>query len=202
MRKHLVSVLMIMVLAFPLSAGAAATYIMKVTPSMPKGSAGEKPLATQPVNTRFSPCNSALVDAVTFSLAYNAGSGSDLLDVYMIFFNPNGDGFFSPRFYVVSKSALTTGGFALVPRNSLTDLDAQSDIYLPKEANPGVAITETLFGSFVSIDGVPAGTWQLVGIVADRSTIDFDDPGTWAAWDAATVILRKPWIGSANSVCQ
>lgn len=202
MKKYFIYGLMVVASAFPLSVGAVATYVMKVTPSMPKGSAGEKLLTTQPANTKLSPCNSALVDAVTFSLAYNAGSASDKLDVYVFFFNPNGDGIFSPRFYIVSKSALTTGGFALVPRSALTDLDAMSDIYLPKEANPGVAITETLFGSFVSIDGVPAGTWQLVGIVADRTTVNFDDPSTWAAWDVATVILRKPWIGSNNSVCE
>jgi len=194
-----------MSLAFPFSGGAADTYSMKVTPTMPKGSAGEKLASTQPSSTKLSPCDNnplyPTVDAVTFTLAYNAGS-STRLDVYMLFYNPNGDGISSPRYYVVSRSAISSGGLALVPRNTLSDLVASVDIYLSREASLGVAVTETLLGSFVSVDGVPAGTWQLVGIVADRATVDFDDPGTWAAWDVATVILRKPWVGSANSVCQ
>lgn len=195
--------LMLAVAMVPASGWAAATYAMKVTPSMPKGSAGEKLLSTQPTNTKLSPCSSsAQVDAVTFSLAYNAGSGTDLLDVYMFFFNPNADGVYNPQYYVVSKASISGGGLALVPRYTLTELTPATDMYMAKESNTGGAITESLLSSFITIDGVPAGTWQLVGIVADRATIDFDNPSTWSAWDVATVILRKPWPGAANSVCQ
>jgi hypothetical protein len=191
--------------AFPVAGSAADIYSMKITPSMPKGSAGEKLAITQPTNTKLSPCDNnppyPTVDAVSFLLAYNAGS-STKLDVYMFFYNLNGDGISSPRYYVVSRSAISNGGLALVPRNTLADLNAITDIYLPKEANLGVAVSENLLGSFISVDGVPAGTWQLVGIVADRAGVDFDDPGTWAAWDVATVVLRKPWRGLKNTVCQ
>ena len=187
----------------PVSGWGAATYAMKVTPSMPKGSAGEKLATSQPTNTKLSPCSSSTqVDAVTFTLAYNAGSGPDLLDVYMLFFNPGADGIFDPHYYIVSKTALSTGGLALVPRYTLSEVNPATDMYLAKEANPGSSVTETLLSSFITVDGVPAGTWQLVGIMGDRATINFDNPSTWAAWDVATVMLRKPWPGSSNSYCQ
>lgn len=186
-----------------LTASAAATYAMKVTPSMPKGSAGEKLLATQPVNTKLTPCSSTTqVDAVTFSLAYNAGSGTDLHDVYMFFYNPGADGIYEPKYYVVSRASISGGGMALVARYVLNEINALTDIYLPKESNPGIAVTEPLFSSFISVDGVPSGTWQLVGIIGDRSTINFDNPSTWNAWDVATVMLRKPWPGNTTNYCE
>jgi hypothetical protein len=203
MKRWLAYLLALMLAIAPLAGWAAATYTMKITPSMPKGSAGEKLLTTQPTSTKLSPCNSsALVDAVSFALAYNAGSGSDLLDVYMFFFDPNADGVYSPKYYVVSKASISGGGLALVSRYTLEELTPATDMYMAKESNPGGAITESLLSSFISVDGVPSGTWQLIGIVADRATLDFDNPNTWLAWDVATVMLRKPWPGSSNTFCQ
>lgn len=186
----------------PAAAWSATAYTMKITATMPKGSAGEKPLATQPSNTKFSPCSATLVDAASFALAYNAGSLADVMDVYMFFFNPNADGVTMPKYYAVSRTSISSGGLALVARNTLADLDRTKDVYLAKEANPGAAVAESLLGSFVSVDGITAGTWQLVGIVADRTSVNFDSPGTWLAWDVATVVLGKPWMGTTNTVCQ
>lgn len=184
-------------------AEAATTYAMKVTASLPTGSAGGKLLSTQPVSTKLSPCNnSALVDAISFLLEYNAGSGTDLLDVYVFFFNPNADGVNTSKYYFASKASIASGGLALVARNKLSDLNPATDIYHAKENNTGASIKESLLSAYITVDGVPSGTWQLVGIVGDRSTIDFDNPSTWSAWDVATVVLRKPWPGSSNTVCQ
>lgn len=188
--------------AFAATTTTTTNYSMKIVPSMPIGSAGATSVTTQPANTPYSPCSSSsAVDAVTFTLNYNAGSGSTLLDVYMLLFNPNGDGITVPKFFVVSKSTLISGGVALSARANVSNL-SPSDMYLARTSNPGGAITETLLGSFIPVDGVPTGTWQVIGIIADHNTINFDDPSTWAAWDVATVVLRKPWTGNSNAVCQ
>lgn len=202
MKKWMKMCLAVWIAVAPLAAWSAATYTMKVTPSMPKGSAGEKLLATQPTNTKLSPCSAALVDAVSFALAYNAGSAPDIRDVYMFFFNPNGDGVTTPKYYVVSRSSISNGGLALVARFNLADLKPATDLYLAAEANPGAAVTESLLSSFISIDGITVGTWQLIGIVADRASVNFDLPDTWLAWDVATIVVSKPWKGTASTTCK
>ncbi|MBW7657733.1 hypothetical protein K1I42_10600, partial [Hydrogenophilus thermoluteolus] len=76
--------------------------------------------------------------------------------------------------------------------------------YLPKEINPSGKVSETLVGSFLPLDGVPQGLWQIVGIVADRNKIDFTDTSTWDAWDVGTIVIGRPWLtGTRNQdVCQ
>lgn len=193
------------ILSFEASAATTSTYSMKITATMPKTSAGGLVTGTQPSNTKFSPCNNtAIGDAVTITLAYNAGStAADLRDVYLFFYNPSAAGYNSdPRVFVVSKTNLTSGGPALDPRADIQDVSAGTDAYLSAAQNLGGAKTETLFGDYILLDGAADGTWQIVGIIADSTKIDFDDPSTWEAWDVATLILGKPWTGSPYTLCK
>lgn len=180
------------------SLAATSTYAMKIVPTMPKGSSGEKPASTYPTNTKISLCNDAAkLDAVTFTLTYNAGTTADK-DVYIILYNPE----VASKYYSILKPKLTTTTLVNV-RASLAALTAAkaTDIYLPMASNPGGAQTETLLGNFIPLDGIPTGTWQLIGIVADSTTVDFDDITTWSAWDVATIILNKPWTGATVATC-
>jgi archaellin len=180
-----------------------ATYAMKITVSMPKGSAGEKLPSTQPASTKFSPCsNAGIIDAVTFTLAYNAGStATDMKDVYIILYTPNGTNTTLPTYQVATRYTGNTTGVSFVTRWKISDFNPATDIYLPAEKNVGGTITEPLVASSLALEDVPIGTWQIVGIVADRTKIDLDDPSTWDAWDVGTIVLRKPWIGNKNSHC-
>lgn len=184
---------------FPgVSLAATTTYSMKVVPSMPKSSAGEKPAATLPTNTKISPCNDAAkLDGVTFTATYNAGTPADK-DVYFILYNPDS----ASKYYSILKPKMTTTTLVNV-RADLAALTAAklTDIYLAKASNPGVTQTETILGSFIPVDGVDTGTWQLIGIIADSAAIDFDDITTWTAWDVATVIFNKPWKGATVATC-
>jgi hypothetical protein len=205
MKRLMHSVLLLLVMISLLAPARAATttsYSMKITVSMPKGSAGEKLDGNQPSGTKFSPCDDAkAIDAVTFSLSYNAGStASDLEDVYLFFYSLGADGVTVPRYILFKKGNMLNSG--PVFRLKLQDIDPADDIYLPREINLGGAVSETLLGGSITVDSVDEGTYQLIGIVADRSEVDFDDPSTWDAWDAATVILGKPWAGPSKSVCE
>jgi hypothetical protein len=176
---------------------AATTYSMKVVASMPKGSAGEKPASTLPTNTKISPCNDATkVDWVAFTVTYNAGTVADK-DVYFILYNPES----TSKYYAILKPKMTSPTLVNV-RATLAALDATNDIYVARGNNPGGSQTEIILGSFIPVDGVDTGTWQLVGIVADSTTVDFDDITTWSAWDVATVIFNKPWKGTTLAICQ
>ncbi len=179
------------------------SYSMKVAVTMPKGSAGEMLGTTFPSNTKMTPCSdTSKVDSVTVTLTYNAGKPADK-DIYVFFFNPNADGISSPKFYMIKKR---TASIEITPRNNAGDIDKLNDIYLTRDKNTGDAITETILGGSVILDfsgsGIPSGTWQGMGIVADSAKIDFDDPATWTAWDVGTLIVRKPWPGSKNTVCE
>ncbi|MBV5267031.1 MAG: hypothetical protein JZU67_00610, partial [Burkholderiaceae bacterium] len=74
--------------------------------------------------------------------------------------------------------------------------------YLPKSINGGGSITETILNVVLSGAENVAGTWQVIGIVADSATVNFDDPTTWAAWDTGTFMIKKPWFGDLNNNCQ
>jgi hypothetical protein len=177
----------------------AGAYAMKLVITMPKGSEGETLAKTMPTNTKFSPCAAtSKTDAVTFTATYNAvGAGGVVdADVYVLFYNPEGS--IGSKYYSIVNRSI------LVARNSTTELtsNAATDIFLKKVDNPGGTITETVLGGFVTVTGLSAGTWQLVGIVAPAATVNFNDPTTWLAWDVATLVLRKPWMGSAQLACQ
>jgi len=172
---------------------------MKVAVSMPSGTAGASLASTEPTNTKLSPCVAGKVDAVTFSLTYNADNPADK-DVYVFLFNPNANGG-SPQFYMLKKGSLTSP-MSVTARMTAADIVAASDMYLPVADNPGGTITETLLGGSILLIGAPTGTWQLVGIVADNTAIDFNDPTTWNAWDAGTVMIGLPWVGTGSlSTC-
>jgi hypothetical protein len=169
---------------------------MKVAVSMPSGTAGAALATTQPSNTKLSPCVSGKVDAVTLTLTYNADSPADK-DVYFFLFDPNADGIITPKFYMIQKGSLISP-IAVTPRNTASTIVAATDMYLPVASNPGGSITETLLGGSILLVGVPTGTWQLVGIVADHTTVDFNDPTTWSAWDAGTFMIGLPWVATGS----
>lgn len=185
----------------------AYTYSMKVTVSIPKGAAAEKLSKTYPSNTKFTQCDPSKVDAVTIKLDYDAGDPTDFLtmrDVYLLIFTPNEE--VGDRFQVGYRAAGSSGWQAFQSVATVDELNryAKTLIYLPKELNPSGAVSENLVGSFLPLDGVPQGLWQIVGIIADRDKIDFTDPTTWEAWDVGTIVIGRPWLTGtwANDVCE
>lgn len=178
----------------------AATYSYKITTAvtMPKGSAGEKLATSQPTNTKLTPCTAGKLDAITFTVTYDAGKlVADLKDVYVMLRTPTGS------FITIKRSALGTGP-VLAARADAAALTAAAatDIYVTVAENLGSgSVTETLLGGYVTVDSVPTGTWQLIGIVADSTAVNFDDPTTWSAWDVATFVLSQPWTGTATPNC-
>jgi hypothetical protein len=195
-----------MVLAWGGYAASSSGYSMSIELSKPKGSAGEKLESYQPESTEYTPCdNDEVLDALTFELTYNAGTDdTDMRDVYIMFFNPNADGENQPRYYLVSRRELMQGGMVINPRWTVDNIDPSWDIYLRSEENLGGSTSENLIGSSVIVDGITMGTWQVIGIVADRSTVDFEDRFTWDAWDLVTVVLGMPWSGheAYNTFCE
>lgn len=187
--------------AFAQAAGASSyKYSMKIVPTFPKGSAAEKLAATQPSNTKFTPCDAAKIDAVTFTMTYDAGNPAKpetMRDVYVLIFTPN-DGNGILQYQVGIRQPLSSGWLAFEPIESINDLTTHKTdmIYLPRELNPSGKVTENLVMANLGLDGVPKGTWQIVGIIADRTspTLDFGNSATWEAWDVATVVLGQPWL--------
>jgi len=183
---------------------AHGAYAMKVTITAPKGSTGEKPAAKYPVATKTIPCDGPGFDAITMTATYDATNASKVVDrdVYLMLYSPEGIGGDSAKYLVMSKQNIGSS-FLLLKRPGLADLSS-SEVFIPRSENLSTAgaFTETLLGSAISVQGAEAGVWQLVGIVADKARISFDNPATWDAWDVATVILRKPWKGSgATQLC-
>lgn len=181
-----------------LAGSAYGAYSMKVTITAPKGSTGEKPAAKYPVATRTIPCDGPGFDAIAMTATYDATNASKVVDrdVYLMLYNPEGIGGDSAKYLVMSKQNIGSS-FLLLKRPGLSDL-SPAEVFIPRSENLSTAgaFTETLLGSAISVQGAEAGVWQLVGIVADKTKISFDNPATWDAWDVATVILRKPWKGA------
>ncbi|MNT87513.1 hypothetical protein D3C72_2279340 [compost metagenome] len=50
--------------------------------------------------------------------------------------------------------------------------------------------------------GIDSGVWLITAIIAPASTVNFDDPRTWSAWDTLPFMLRKPWKGLINNSCE
>lgn len=189
---------------------ATAAYSIKVTATFPKGTAGEKPAAKYPTTTKVSPCDDAATannfDAVQFSVTYDATNGTTKTvdrDVYLFLFNPEAVNL--PKFFVLKKNNLGSV-WNISTHNSVSEIVRTSDIYLPRWENLSTsgAQTESVLGGTISVQAANSGIWQLVGIIADSTSnkLDFDDPRTWEAWDVATIILRKPWIGITNQLCK
>lgn len=182
------------------------TYSMAIAVSMPKGSAAEKLATTQPTASKYTPCSPGKIDAITFTVSFNAGVQDK--DVYLFFVSPwmLGADASSAQFYFLRRRNInsTGGGTAIELRNNVADVLARNTadiVYLPKLQNVGGTLVDTVMGSYVTVDGVPQGTWQLVGIVADSTKMSFADPSTWSAWDVATVVIGKPFGSSTNDTC-
>lgn len=187
----------------PREAVSTAKYSMKVAVTMPTGTSGAATFTagTKPTNTKFVPCdNASTSDAVTLTLTYNAVGtlGTVDADVYVLFYNAHDP---ATKFYMLSRGAFPSFNVTVTARAAVTNIVPATDIYLTAANSPVTTVTETLFGVYVSIVGAPAGTWQVVGIVAPNATVNFDDPSTWKAWDVATFMVRKPWLGVANPTC-
>lgn len=178
----------------------AAGYAYKVTMTMvaPKGSAGEKLATNQPSSTKTTPCSDTLQDQVTITVTYDAGKTAlEKRDLFIILHSPTGT-LYPIKKYVLGSSPSLQGPYT---PSTLVGSDV-NNIYTTATDNLGRgAQTETLFGGYVSLRSIPTGTWQVVAILANSSTVDFGDPVTWAAWDTMTLIVGKPWTGDTKASC-
>lgn len=175
------------------------SYAMKVVVSMPTGSAGATIATGAPTNTKFSPCTAAntKIDLITVTLTYNA-TGLTVVDkdVYVFFFNPEG----ATKFYVIKKPVFPLTTATVVSRATAALIAPATDIYSAIAAIPSGNINETVEASLPLL-GAASGIWQVVGIVAANATFAIDDVTTWSAWDVATFMVMKPWLGAANQAC-
>ncbi|WP_374353863.1 hypothetical protein [Chitinimonas sp.] len=195
----------LMLLASPI----AHAYKISMAVVMPKGSAGETLVATQPSSTKFSPCSDKLkVDAFDIQLTFDVLNKNKIADreIYIILYNAEN----SPKYLLLMSPTIAIQGGPLRAFNTIYDLDQASTIatfpYLPRERNYVGAGTINLFGGGgVTIDGVISGTWQIIAVVGDRLSTKFslDEPSSWEAWDVATVVFGRPWIGKTlGRTCQ
>lgn len=185
---------------------AAYKYATSLTIAAPSGSAGATLADGLPKSIKISPCSSTTaLDQFTFSLKYDAGKlAAEKRDVYLIFYRADAAGSsFEPKFFPIVKR-FPGPAHQVAARGDIRDLNDNklADIYVTAANNLGGAITETVLGGNIILEGLPAGLWMAMSIIADSATIDFDDPATWLAWDAVPFLLRKPWEGSTNNVCQ
>lgn len=182
-------------------------YKIKIDLSMPKTAAGGTLAATEPVSTKYSPCSDpSMPDALQITITYDALGKTKVTDrdVFLIFYNPEND----PRYLLVSKPTIAVNnrvfsGYADI--QALDSPEARVTAYLSREFNASGTGTEVLLGSTLGIDGVLAGTWQIIGLIADRKSAKFslDDNATWDAWDVVTVMFGRPWIGKTpGRTCQ
>ncbi|MCL4757959.1 MAG: hypothetical protein KJZ96_06395 [Rhodocyclaceae bacterium] len=191
--------------AFAQNTPAPYAYNVTVTVTAPSGSAGTGLPKTQPTNTRFSPCSLAsALDQLTLTVKYDAGKTSEnKRDVYVFFHKPDAVGTAKdPKFFSVTKRS-TAVPYLITARTDQAALTTNRTIdrYVTAANNLGGAITEVVLGGNTVLEGLPTGTWQAIAIIADSTEVDFDDPGTWLAWDVASFVLGKPWLGKRNTVC-
>lgn len=182
----------------------AYAYSAALTVTMPTGSAGAVPAKTQPSATKFSPCASTGADQITVSLKYDAGKTStDKRDLYVLFHRPEAAGTTTePKFFTITKgNPITPTIINLRINTTALNTSKATDPYIAAADNLGGAITESILGGNVRLEGLMTGTWQVVAIIADKTTVDFDDPATWLAWDVANFVTMKPWLGGANMAC-
>lgn len=178
----------------------AIDYAYKVTMTIvaPKGSAGEKLATNQPSSTKTTPCSDMLPDQVTVTLTYDAGKTIlEKRDLFIILNSPTG------TLYPVKKFTLGASPAIRGPYTASTLTGSVADnIYLRATDNLGQGVqAETLFGGYISLRSIATGTWQVVAILASASTVDFEDPTTWAAWDSTTLIVGRPWAGITKATC-
>ena len=178
----------------------AADYAYKVTMTLvaPKGSAGEKVGTTRPSSTKMSPCIDTLQDQVNITITYDAGKTAlERRDLYVILHSPTG-ALLPIKKFTLGASPVIRGPFT----PSTLAGSVEDNIYLRSADNLGQgAQTETLFGGYISLESEETGTWQVVSILANSSTVDFEDPTTWSAWDVATLVVGRPWAGITKNSC-
>ncbi len=182
------------------SPGWAADYAYKVSMTLvaPKGSAAEKLATNKPTTTKMTPCVDTLPDQVNITITYDAGKTAlERRDLYVILNSPSG------TLHPIKKFALGASPIIRGPFKPSTLVGSVEDnIYLRSADNLGQGSqTETLFGGYVSVESVETGTWQVVSILANATTVDFEDPSTWSAWDVATLVVGRPWAGISKNTC-
>lgn len=179
----------------------AADYVYKIsmTITAPKGSAGETLSSSQPISTKLSPCTDTKLDQITIGVTYDAGKTTlEKRDVYIILHAPTG-GLYPIKKYALGTSSPTISG-PFAPDKLIGGV--LSNIYLQAANNLGQgAQTETIFGGYINLETIATGTWQVVAIIADATKVDFEDPATWSAWDAVTLMIGKPWAGNSKMTC-
>lgn len=175
----------------------AVDYAYKVTMTLtsPKGSAGEKLATSQPTSTKLAPCSDAKPDQVTITVTYDAGKTTlEKRDLFLLLHSPT-DGL-----YALKKGPPPTISGPFTSTTLVGSVSA--NIYLPAADNLGQgAQTDTVMAGYINLETIATGTWQVVAIIANSTTVDFDDPATWAAWDVTTLLVGKPWVGTAKTVC-
>jgi len=131
-------------------------------------------------------------------------------DMYVFIVNPSADGTtVSPagwQYYALHRR-LDGQGVDVHTRLDVTALttntgvETTEDAYLTKEQFLQDKVSEILFGGSFAFDAfsLPQGLWQTVVILADRATVDFKDPSTWAAWDTSPFVLGTPWKTSTGT---
>lgn len=179
----------------------AYKYSVSLSIAAPAGSSAAAATAdkTLPVATKFTPCDATKLDQFAFTIKYDAGKvAADLQNVYLIFHKPElaTNGYFP----LVRRSITSAAPFFTVYNTAAQILPA--DTYVAATANVGGAQTEVVLGGNLPLEGMDAGLWMVTAIIAPGTSVNFDDPSTWKAWDSIGFLLRKPWRGASNTTCQ
>jgi hypothetical protein len=179
-------------------------YSVSITVSEPAGSAAALTAAgpKKPTSTKSSPCSSpTALDQLNFTLKYDAGKYTASADtrrsIYVIFNKPDlaTGGYVS----LVKKPLLSPAPFFVASDTAAATV--KTNTYIAAADNLSVAQSEVLLGGNLRLEGLPTGLWSVTAIMADSTAVNFDDPATWDAWDVATFVLGKPWVGVTNTSC-
>lgn len=182
------------------TAQVSYAYSVNLTVTAPKGSAAETAAKNRklPAGMRFSPCDAAALDQFAFTIKYDAGKPatgsvpSTVQNVYLVFHK---DGAYFP---LVRQPLLGTSPYFAGYGDPSSILS--TDTYTAAADNLGGLQTEVVLGGNLTVQGLDSGVWNITAIIASPP-VNFDDPATWSAWDTVPFMLRKPWKGTANAVC-
>jgi len=183
--------------------------------------------ATTPLSPCTTGKVDALAFKLTYNAGKSAeDTVSPLQNVYLFFYNPNALGAVAddatnalstpfsppckdsngitvpcdPRVWALARPYPDFPGVvALTPLADVGDIVPGTHSYLSAGENLGGTITETLLRSYLIFDGLHTGIWELVGIVADPTPVDFKDSATWSAWDVGSFMLGAPWTDTAGT---
>jgi hypothetical protein len=148
--------------------------------------------------------------AITVQNDVDTTAGGYKYDLYFFIVNPNASGASAivadARFYVFKKTRIfdlsgapNLYGIEVELKADAAALVAADDIFMAKESFLSSSVSETVTGGPIPMDsfGLPQGTWLAVAILGDAG-VDFQDPASWAKWDAAPVIIGSPWETSSG----